>query len=156
MIRTWITPLLVFFMSALLSAGEEPGPQNPDDEVSRESIEKLVKQLGSDAWEEREEALQELIRIGEPAIPLLKGAAKSADPEVSMRASKAIEEIGKARPCAFLEQRLGVHRHLRAYGGGRHSEAAVLKGLIWLKYHQNPDGLWACRAFPANCKKGLD
>jgi len=154
MIRIWIMPLLVFLMSAFLCAGEEPGPRIPDEEVSRESIKDLVKQLGSDAWEEREEALQELIRIGEPAIPFLQEAAKSADPEVSMRASKAIEEIDKARPCAFLEQRLEVGRHLRAYGGGRHSEAAVLRGLIWLKYHQNPDGLWACRAFPANCKKG--
>ncbi|MHC5081302.1 MAG: prenyltransferase/squalene oxidase repeat-containing protein [Planctomycetota bacterium] len=50
--------------------------------------------------------------------------------------------------------RFGGRRNLRALGGGRHTEAAVLLGLIWLKNHQNPDGMWSCKKFMMNCKKG--
>ncbi|MHC4778822.1 MAG: prenyltransferase/squalene oxidase repeat-containing protein [Planctomycetota bacterium] len=56
-------------------------------------------------------------------------------------------------PEPFTE-RFGGKRNLRAFGGGRHTESAVLMGLIWLKNHQNPDGLWSCRNFMFNCKKG--
>ncbi|MHC4778490.1 MAG: VWA domain-containing protein, partial [Planctomycetota bacterium] len=51
--------------------------------------------------------------------------------------------------------RFGGRRNLRAYGGGRHTESAVLMGLIWLKNHQNPDGSWSSSGFPAMCKKGV-
>ncbi|MHC4601208.1 MAG: prenyltransferase/squalene oxidase repeat-containing protein, partial [Planctomycetota bacterium] len=50
--------------------------------------------------------------------------------------------------------RFGGRRNLRAFGGGRHTESAVLMGLIWLKNHQNPDGSWSSSSFHNNCKKG--
>jgi hypothetical protein len=45
-------------------------------------------------------------------------------------------------------------RPIRFYGGGLHTERAVLAGLEWLKAHQNPDGTWSCGNFSANCKGG--
>jgi len=54
----------------------------------------------------------------------------------------------------LFSSRLGGKRNLRAYGGGRHTESAVLMGLVWLKNHQNSDGMWSCKNFPMTCKKG--
>jgi Ca-activated chloride channel family protein len=50
--------------------------------------------------------------------------------------------------------RFGGRRTLRAFGGGRHTESAVLLGLVWLKNHQNPNGAWSSGKFMMNCKKG--
>ncbi len=50
--------------------------------------------------------------------------------------------------------RFGGKRNLRAYGGGRKTESAVMAGLIWLKNHQNPDGMWSTDKFMSNCKAG--
>ncbi|MHC5039490.1 MAG: hypothetical protein ACYTHM_19480 [Planctomycetota bacterium] len=51
--------------------------------------------------------------------------------------------------------RIGGRRDLRARGsGGRHMRAAVTSALIWLKQHQNADGMWSCRKFTMNCKRG--
>ena len=46
----------------------------------------------------------------------------------------------------------GGHRNLRAMGGGQATEGAVDLGLEWLKNHQDPDGLWDCDGFMAQCK----
>ncbi|MHC4779175.1 MAG: prenyltransferase/squalene oxidase repeat-containing protein [Planctomycetota bacterium] len=50
--------------------------------------------------------------------------------------------------------RFGGRRNLRAGGGNRHTESAVLMGLIWLKNHQDPDGMWSCKDFSSNCAQG--
>jgi hypothetical protein len=50
--------------------------------------------------------------------------------------------------------RTGGRKNLRALGGGRHTESAVLMGLVWLKNHQNPNGMWSCKNFMMNCQKG--
>ncbi|GEM_PF-858912 len=57
-------------------------------------------------------------------------------------------------PGGNLGGRFGGRRKLREYGGGRETESAVLMGLIWLKNHQDPDGMWSCDKFMMNCKKG--
>jgi hypothetical protein len=36
---------------------------------------------------------------------------------------------------------------------GRRTESAVLLGLLWLKNHQNPKGMWSTENFMGNCKK---
>ena len=80
--------LIVFLTLALAVpsafAQEAPGAR----------IEKLVKQLGSDEYQEREDASRKLKEIGRPAIPALKKALKSEDLEVRLRAESILKEIG--------------------------------------------------------------
>ncbi|MGQ0613567.1 MAG: PDZ domain-containing protein [Planctomycetaceae bacterium] len=57
------------------------------------SPEELVKQLGDPKYEVREKATQELIAMGERALPALKGAVQSDDLEVSLRAGRALRAI---------------------------------------------------------------
>jgi len=60
-------------------------------------VERLVKQLGSDKFNEREAATSALIKVGKPALPALqKAATGSADAEVSSRAAQLILAIRDA------------------------------------------------------------
>jgi hypothetical protein len=61
----------------------------------RERILALVKQLGDDAFDKREDATNKLIAIGEPAVPYLKDALKNGDLEVVRRAEHCLKKIGK-------------------------------------------------------------
>ncbi|HEV3083972.1 MAG TPA: HEAT repeat domain-containing protein, partial [Gemmataceae bacterium] len=48
----------------------------------------LIDQLGSERFKDREQAAQELAKLGNSALPALKEAAKSRDPEVRRRAQQ--------------------------------------------------------------------
>ncbi|MHC4778023.1 MAG: hypothetical protein ACYTFG_05530 [Planctomycetota bacterium] len=149
---------LIFCLFACMAdpafTGEEAEPPPAPEEALRERIAGLVARLGSESWKEREEASKELAAIGEAAVPALQKALESGDPEVAGRAEECLRQIRRLRGEDWFEGRFGGRRNLRAYGGGRHTESAVLMGLIWLKNHQSPDGTWSCDLFMKNCKKG--
>ena len=68
-----------------------PGMQ---DDPSIEDIHARMSQLGSDSIQERDEGLRALIRMGPPALPLLrKKSKKSDDLEVQARLAEAISRI---------------------------------------------------------------
>jgi hypothetical protein len=75
----------VLFLGALLAASEE----------ARDSteIEALVERLASDRFEEREEAAQRLLKYEADAVPSLRKAAQSADPQVRKRSAELLVEI---------------------------------------------------------------
>jgi hypothetical protein len=62
-----------------------------------ERIARLVKQLGSDSFEEREKATRELEEIGSPALAALRGVGKEQGAEARTRAAGLIERIEKKR-----------------------------------------------------------
>lgn len=55
--------------------------------------EKWIADLSSDVFKVREKASQELWKMGEDAVPILREAELSDDPEVAMRARVALEKI---------------------------------------------------------------
>ncbi len=57
-------------------------------------IEKLIGRLGSEVFEERQEATAELIRIGGPARPLLKKRLNDPDPEIRQRVRDVLDRLG--------------------------------------------------------------
>lgn len=59
----------------------------------REEAGALVRQLGAGKVEEREEAQGKLLKIGEPAIPLLREGLKDADSEVRQRAAAVLKKF---------------------------------------------------------------
>lgn len=69
------------------------------DQAAR--ISSLIKDLEADNWETREKATDELRKIGEKALPALKEAAESNDPEVAWRAKiiiRSLEKTKRTRP----------------------------------------------------------
>jgi hypothetical protein len=77
----------------LIAASASGGQDDPDQDRIRE----LVKQLGSEDYEEREEADRELRKIGKPAVEELRKAAESEDLEVRERAIEILKAIGAGR-----------------------------------------------------------
>jgi len=71
-------------------------------------IDELIEKLGDGAWEEREKATQELIRIGKPALPKLLEAVKSPDAEVKWRAEHVLREIRERFPPSTISAGVAV------------------------------------------------
>src|SRR2546423_4899768 len=65
------------------------GAVAPDDT----EVERLVKQLGSDKFKEREAATKRLKEIGEPALDAVTKATTSDDLEVRRRAERIVTVI---------------------------------------------------------------
>lgn len=82
-ILTWA---LVLIFAALSPAADAPKPTDVE-------IERLVQQLGDEAFEVREKASEAIVKLGVPALPFLEKAAKSDDAEIRIRASRAVEAI---------------------------------------------------------------
>jgi WD40 repeat protein len=71
---------------------EFPQAKEPADE---KTIRDLIKQLGDDAFDKREDAAKRLAAIGEPALTLLQQAAKdNPDAEVRQRALELVQSLG--------------------------------------------------------------
>ncbi len=66
---------------------------NPSPEL-QERIAELITQLGAPKIATREAAQEELRRIGLPALDVVKGATRDADPEIAMRACVLAKWIG--------------------------------------------------------------
>ena len=60
---------------------------------SEERIDALVHQLGDVEFQMRQAASQELVNIGEPALPALRKATSDADPEIRWRAAEAVRAV---------------------------------------------------------------
>src|SRR5262245_34858558 len=69
---------------------------DPSKDASAEKIAALVRQLGSESFNEREAAGKALEAVGERALPALRLAVGSPDPEVRRRADDLIHAILKA------------------------------------------------------------
>ena len=78
--------LLTFLLTGLISITKaQPTPADPEPNKG-EQIEALVEQLGAATYKAREAASLALWKQGLSAIPLVRQAAKSDDPEISVRA----------------------------------------------------------------------
>lgn len=64
--------------------------QEPENEVR---IARLIRELGSDNYEQRQRASQTLARLGSQTREQLAAAAKSIDPEVRLRALELLKQI---------------------------------------------------------------
>jgi hypothetical protein len=87
--------ILAVFLASLAGGA---GVLGQDEQVNRESIEKLVKQLSDDDWHVRERAQKRLAVLGPPVAPYLKKPAESACFEVRFRARAILRGIRFVAP----------------------------------------------------------
>ena len=79
---------LFSLISALAVRADEPKSGASDVDIKR-----WIGQLGSERFEDREQATQRLSKLGKDALPSLREAIKSPDAEVRRRAQELVEEI---------------------------------------------------------------
>ncbi|HZU38216.1 MAG TPA: hypothetical protein VFA18_19995 [Gemmataceae bacterium] len=85
----------ILTMATLVAPMLATPPSAPEGKASKEQIERLVHQLGSPKFREREAATAALEEIGIPALPLLEAALKGPDREVRARAEALVGRIRK-------------------------------------------------------------
>lgn len=106
-------------------------PEPPEPEVVE--VEQEVEVERPDVTVEDTEVVVEDVAVDAPAADVVMPNILSVKPTNSALVMPALfgMRTGNGRKAA-----------LKKYGGSRKSERAVLKGLRWLKDHQNPDGSW--------------
>jgi WD40 repeat protein len=142
-----------------------PQPAVRGQALDDTEIQRLITQLGSEDFAQREAASRRLEAIGEPALPALYGATASKDPEVRRRAEQIIQAIhallfrkaGQVRRIAWQDTVQNIPAHIyhttfspdsRSYLAGgdigplRLWDVATGKQLREFKGH---DG-WTCQA----------
>ena len=103
-----LLPLLTLGLGlAVLAATAAPVEQ--PDKPDADKIAKLVAQLGSDNFDEREKASADLETIGDPAYDALRQALKSTDEEVHKRAEILVGKIERRKESAEALKPKHVH-----------------------------------------------
>lgn len=97
------------------------------DETDARRAEALVRQLGDDEFERREQASAELLRRGPVVLPLLKKGCKDADPEVARRARHCLEVLEAETNAALTVAAV----RLLAHRGPDGATEALLAWLPW-------------------------
>ncbi len=90
-----LLPLLALGFGLAASAAAPAPAADKAEKPDAARIGKLVTQLGSDDFDDREKASAELGAIGEPALDALRQAVKSTDEEVHKRAETLVSAIEK-------------------------------------------------------------
>jgi hypothetical protein len=86
--RSLLTALIVAGLALMIAL-----PSPADEPPGKEKIDKLIQQMGSGSFSEREKATKELEAIGLPALKGLRQAARSDDTEVRKRAGDLLLKI---------------------------------------------------------------
>ncbi len=90
---------------------ECPLPLPP--QAARTEVEKLVAQLGSESYENRQKASKTLIKMGKSIVPILKDHLQTGDPEVRQRIEDVMEQLGSqgVQPTQPI-----IHPHMMRFG----------------------------------------
>ncbi|HWE01482.1 MAG TPA: hypothetical protein VG326_03660 [Tepidisphaeraceae bacterium] len=94
-----IFPTALFALTLAASATAipttQPAPVStvPATQPAPGAIAELIHQLGADDFHVRRDAGQKLKRMGNAAVPALKEARQSTDPEIQARAAELLQEI---------------------------------------------------------------
>jgi len=97
-------PLRVFAVAAsLLLLGAASGGQRTESKSAE--VNRLIKQLGSTDFSEREQASKALEAIGQPALSALREAGRGRDLEIVLRAKRLVEVLENRLDCLLCEYR---------------------------------------------------
>lgn len=122
-------PVIVGAVIGILLVAQGGAPRAaPGKDTEAETIARLIKRLGDDAFARREAATRQLEAIGEPALEALrKAAASDGDAEIRARAARIIEviaavvtdrELKKLQGTWILVSRVEGGQVIRATGDG--------------------------------------
>src|SRR4051794_24579579 len=90
--RAFSVCMAVIFGAMIAHAQTTTATTSPAD------VKKLIAQLSSDQWQQRQEAQEQLVAIGDPAKDAVKQLlAGSSDPEVRTAAESILERIATAQ-----------------------------------------------------------
>lgn len=74
------------------------------DSQKREQVKRLIKQLGSDNFQERSRATAQLASVGLSELPLVQAAVENPDLEISLRAKQVLEMFNQGAHLVLLRK----------------------------------------------------
>jgi hypothetical protein len=90
----WLAGGILLGSCAFRSAADESKvTEKAAPATSEKEMKRWIAQFGSARFKDREQATQELSQLGKSALPSLKEATHSPDPEVRRRAQQLVEQI---------------------------------------------------------------
>lgn len=99
----------------------------PSDTAGAAAAADWIKKLGDDKVDVREEATRKLRAMGAAVVPLLREAAKSADPEVVSRAELLLKDLGASGKAGSVRRLMAI----RSLGETKAKDALpALKALL--------------------------
>ena len=130
---TWV--LVVGLAAGAAWAGDAPPATGPA------RVPALIAQLGDADYAAREEAMQRLVEVGKAALPALRAAAKSEDPEVRNRVEQLLKRFERrAVPGKSSTGKL-VARDLKVTEGPEGRTVEVTEEFRTVKITLNEEGL---------------
>src|SRR4051794_16980366 len=87
----------------------QPTDSAPPVAPRSDLIPKLIAQLGGRKFKDRESATQELNALGAAALPALRQAAQTKDPEIRQRAEVLVRQIEQRVEAAQLLEPKRIH-----------------------------------------------
>ena len=127
----------------------EPLLPAPADPAVRDRVDALIRDLDDDDYQRREQAQQQILAIGAPAVPMLQEAVARGSVEVQWRAKAALRRIGIAGTSEDIES---TAMALVAFLGAGYSHLSkdvrdelcfgvvVKEGFRWLIAREKEDG----------------
>jgi len=110
----FLIPSMMCSLAAFAAAASQPAaPTVGENQSQDEQIKKLIGQLTDESFSVRDAASAELLKIGPAALPALKEALKSEDPNVKSYAEYLVGRIENPRPAARASDR----NNLRGFNG---------------------------------------
>jgi hypothetical protein len=107
MMKRLLLPILVVGLGVgLLTALPSPAAESA---ATAEKISKLIEQMGSNEFDDRENAQKQLDAIGEPALEALKKAMSNEDTEIRRRAEELVKVIEQRTESSKLIQPTKIH-----------------------------------------------
>jgi HEAT repeat protein len=88
-------------------------------ETDRVKLAALVRQLGHDEFERRQQASAKLRRAGRPALALLRRALADKDPEIARRAERLVAVIDRVSELPLAEAAARVLAHRKPAGAAK-------------------------------------
>lgn len=141
--------LLAFLGSVIVFHGPE---ERSDIEIEVREVELKELEKIPEPPQPEEETVEPEIEVERPDVETEAVDVEVEDVAVDTAAEDvAVPDLLSVKPSNsalvfphIMGMRSGAGRRaaLKRYGGGTHTERAVLKALRWLRDHQNPDGSW--------------
>lgn len=112
------------------------------DQATRMTIEALIRNLGNDVFQIREQASKKLVDLGDVALPALQDASKVDDPEIAQRAkdavgaimTKRVPKLAMALKDAEIPTRLAsVNGIIEVLKAGGNAEIAIPQLIVCLR-----------------------
>jgi HEAT repeat protein len=127
------------------------GATEPAQAHTQPEVDQLIRQLGSESFEERDRASKQLVEVGDAARESLQKALKNPDLEVKRRAGKCLREIERnleiARLLKELEHPDSAYRYQAILGLERlEAPAAVLVPALIKRLDDRVAGIRICAA----------